>query len=228
MDWLTKLICSVFEIDPTEINFIFGNTGQKSALSSTRPNEDEVTESKDKGLMPLAEFIEDSINMHVVWDLNPDFEFCFAGINAKEEEKQRDAWIKEAKSHKTVNEIRAEQDMDPLPKGDIILDSVWAQMSGAGGQGEGGGEPGGPLDNLPPGHEEDDAEKDEEGVGDEEQEPDQGDDFEPYEKPEPAQFRPDKVAKSVDAALAPLLATGVGREVLRKARGRGRVSASRR
>jgi len=153
MDWLTKLTCAVFGIDPTEINFIFGNTGQTGAMSSARPNEDEVVESKDKGLTPLMEFFEDCINSHLVWELNPDFEFNFAGLNSKEEKAQREGWIAQGKAFKTVDEIRAEQDLDPMPdkKGEVILDSVWLQNSQAqqqGGEQDGGGdEP--PLEHIP-------------------------------------------------------------------------------
>jgi hypothetical protein len=42
MDWLTKLTCAVFGIDPVEINFIFGNSGQSSSLNQSRPNAAEV------------------------------------------------------------------------------------------------------------------------------------------------------------------------------------------
>lgn len=165
MDWLTKLTCAVFGMDPMEINFQFGNTGQKAAMQSARPNEDEVTESKDKGLTPLMEYIEDQINRHIVWDLNPDFELAFTGLNAREEKTQREAWTAEAKSYKTVDEVRAEMDLAPLPdkKGEVVLDSVWlqnAQQAGAGaGGGPGEGAPGKPLDEIPEG---------EEGEGDQE------------------------------------------------------------
>lgn len=164
MDWLTKLSCAVFGIDPVEINFIFGNTGQKSGLNNSRPNQEEVTESKDKGLTPLMEFIEDQINRHLIWDLNPDFEFAFTGLNAKEEKEQRDGWIQEGKSYKMVDEVRAELDMAPLPdgKGQVILDSVWLQNAQAAAQGgpgeeqpgEGSDEAQKPLDEIP-GDEED-------------------------------------------------------------------------
>ena len=62
MDFLQKLTCAVFGIDPTEINFIYGNSGQKSSLNQSRPNAEEVMESKDKGLRPLMDHIEDCLN----------------------------------------------------------------------------------------------------------------------------------------------------------------------
>lgn len=209
MDWLTKLTCAVFGIDPTEINFIFGNTGQSGAMGSARPNEDEVVESKDKGLTPLMEFFEDCLNTHLIWEMNPDFEFNFAGLNSKEEKSQREGWIAQGKAYKTVDEVRAEQDLEPMPdkKGEIILDSVWLQNSQAqqqgGEQGGEGGEP--PLEHIPGEDEDDqggdgliggdDGDSDEADDGDEDSpfgdadEPDDGEDL-PGDAPEGAEDEP--------------------------------------
>ena len=129
MNFLTKLICAVFGIDPLEIGFIFGSSGGGSSLFEHRPNEQEVMESKDKGLRPLIEHIEDTINHHIVWELNPDFEFSFTGLDAKAESKERDARMLEVTKIKTIDEIRAEMDEPPLPdgQGEIILDPVFMQ-----------------------------------------------------------------------------------------------------
>jgi hypothetical protein len=133
MDWITKIICSVFGIDPLEINFDFktggGSGGKGSALSASRPNADEITESKDKGLVPLADHLVDHINQHIIWELAPELEFCFTGLDAKSEEKERTRRKDEVEKWKTVNEIRAEQDEPPLPdkQGEIILNPVYLQ-----------------------------------------------------------------------------------------------------
>jgi phage portal protein BeeE len=163
MDWLTKLICAIYGVDPLEINFIFSASGRASgAMFSSRPNQAEVTESKDKGLRPIVTHIEDNLNQRVIWDLNPDFEFAFTGLDAKAEEKEREARLAEVKAVKTVNEGRADLDYDPLPGelGDIILDPTYlqnktaidqaAQMAQQGPQPGMGGAPGGAL---PPGQE---------------------------------------------------------------------------
>jgi hypothetical protein len=133
MDWLTKLICAIYGADPVEINFIFGNSGQSSSLNQSRPNQEEVTESKDKGLRPLLDHIAEHLNHHIIWDINEDFEFAFTGFDSKAEEQEREARIAKVKAYKTVNEIRAEEDEEPLPGklGDIILDSTWQQWAQA-------------------------------------------------------------------------------------------------
>lgn len=133
MDWLTKLICAVFGIDPVEINFIFGGSGtaQSGGMFDRRPNQAEVIESKDKGLRPLVDHLVDSINTHIIWELEEDFEFAFTGLDSKAEEKEREARLQEVKAFKTVNQIRTELGDEPLPEelGDVILDPTWLQWA---------------------------------------------------------------------------------------------------
>ncbi len=155
MDWLTKLICAIYGVDPTEINFIFGNSGQTSSLSQSRPNEAEVVESKDKGLAPLADHVSDNINRHLIWELAPELEFQFTGLDAKAEGKERERRKTEVENWKYVDEIRAEQDLEPLPDGlgQVILNTVWqankSAQEGTDGNGEdlGAGESDGSEDN---------------------------------------------------------------------------------
>lgn len=149
MDWLTKLICALFGVDPVEINFIFGSNAE-SSMFDRRPNQAEVTESKDKGLRPLLEHIEEHLNKYMVWEINPDFEFSFTGFDASAEERERKARSEEVKSFKTVNEARTEMDEEPLPDdpkdlkpGDYIDSPQFLQWIGQLTQQQEGGEEGG-------------------------------------------------------------------------------------
>ncbi len=169
MDWLTKLICAVYGIDPIEINFIFGGgaSAGSSPMFDQRPNAAEVTESKDKGLSPLLTHIEDHLNQHVIWEMNPDFEFSWTGFDAKSEAVERDARMTEVTKLRTINEIREEMDEPRLPGklGDIILDPTYFQwamaqeeaaqgdemMEGEGGAGGAPLPPAGGGPPLPPG-----------------------------------------------------------------------------
>lgn len=148
MDWLTKLICALYGVDPIEINFIFGTSGG-SKMFDRRPNQAEVTESKDKGLKPLAEFFEEQINQYLIWEMNADFEFSFTGLDAKAEAKEREGILAEVKAIRTINEARALRDEEPLPGdlGDVILDPTflqWMQMKQ--GVGPDGAPEGGDID----------------------------------------------------------------------------------
>ncbi len=129
MDWLTKLTCAIYGIDPIEINFQYGNTGQSNSLN-TPDNEKRVTESKDKGLRPLMEHITDSLNAHIIWELDPNFEFQFTGLDAKSEDQEREARIKECGNYRYIDEVRADMDDPPLPDGmgQVIANPVWFQF----------------------------------------------------------------------------------------------------
>jgi hypothetical protein len=145
MDWLTKLTCAVFGIDPVEINFIFGNSGQSSSLNQSRPNAAEVQESKDKGLVPLMDHIADNLNMHIIWELAPDFEFAFTGFDAQAEEKEQEGRIKAVTNYKMIDEVRALYEDDPLPNGmgQLILNPTYMQWAMQKEQAAMGGPPGG-------------------------------------------------------------------------------------
>lgn len=130
MDWLTKLTCAIFGIDPIEINFQYGNTGQTNSLA-TGGQEEKLSESKDKGLRPLMDHISDVINRHIVWEINDDFEFAFTGLDAKSESEEREARIKEAGSYRMVDEVRADDDLPPLADGlgQMIQNPTWLQFA---------------------------------------------------------------------------------------------------
>lgn len=130
MDWVTKLTCAIYGVDPIEINFQFGNTGQSSALNEGN-NENKIVESKDKGLHPLVDFFQDTINTHLVWELEPEFEFVFAGIDSRAASEEREARTEESAAYKTINEVRAEMNLPKLPTGDVIRDPNWIQWATA-------------------------------------------------------------------------------------------------
>ena len=147
MDFQIKLACSIFTIDPSEINFQYGNTGQKSTLNEG-DNTQKITESKDRGLKPLLRFGASLINQYILWPINESFEFEFVGLNAGTKGEEADHDGKLVKSYKTVDEIRAKNDLPALPdgKGEVILDPTWLQwatMKDGGGEPEEGGFPGG-------------------------------------------------------------------------------------
>ncbi len=129
MDFLIKVACSIFLIDPIEVNFKYGNTGQKSSMQDTH-NTQKITESKERGLRPLLRFIAQCINHHIIWPMNPDFEFAFVGLDAFTRGDVADLNTKLVKTVRTIDELRAEDDLEPLPdgKGEVILDPTWMQM----------------------------------------------------------------------------------------------------
>jgi hypothetical protein len=150
MDFLIKNICSMYKTDPIEINFKYGNVGQRSGLQEAS-NTEKITESKERGLRPLLRFMAQQINDYIIHPINPEFEFEFVGLDAQTRENVAQLNTTRVKTFMTVDEIRAEEDKPPLPdgKGEVILDPTWLQASqmvqgipGEGDMGEGESEAG--------------------------------------------------------------------------------------
>jgi len=78
------------------------------------------------------------MNDYVIFRIDSNYEFEFVGLNVKNEKDDLDQAVQEVKNFKTVNEIRAEHDLDAIPPidsvkslGDILLDPGWIQQFGA-------------------------------------------------------------------------------------------------
>ena len=129
MRYLIKMICAIYQIDPSEIGIAFKDEGGGSGAGITGDNTREKMEhSKDKGLYPLLRHLEDYINSNVVALLDEDFVFAFTGITSETEAEALERQNKEVKFKKTVNEIRAEDGLPPIPGMDnIILDPTFMQ-----------------------------------------------------------------------------------------------------
>ena len=65
LDFLIKVACAIYAIDPIEINFKYGSGGQKSMIDA--PNKSKIVESKTKGLAPLLRYLENMINENIIW-----------------------------------------------------------------------------------------------------------------------------------------------------------------
>lgn len=127
-DFLIKIGCSLFQIDPVEVNFKYGNAGQRGGLGESE-NKEKITESKERGLRPLLRFTASCFNTHIVWPMNEDFELDFVGLDSKTRSDVADINTKLVKTTRTVDELRAEDDLEPLPDGlgEVILDPGWLQ-----------------------------------------------------------------------------------------------------
>jgi len=128
MDWLVKVMSAVMQFDPAEINFNYGNTGQSNQMFST-PVDSKLKASKDRGLRPLLKDLAEWLNTHLIWQLDPELELEFLGLDAKNSDQAIDHAKKKSEYIMTVDELRAEEDLEPLPddQGAVILNPVWLQ-----------------------------------------------------------------------------------------------------
>lgn len=115
-EWLLKTTCACYTIDPSEINFpMQGSTGAQSMFQGDPKSR--LDYSREKGLKPLLRRIERWVNKYIISELDPNYVFEFAGINTEDKDKELEANVKRATNYVTVDEVRAKDNLPPLPDG---------------------------------------------------------------------------------------------------------------
>ena len=120
MRYLLRVTCSIYQIDPQEIGFGMKDEGSGGSLSGDNAAQ-KLKQSKDKGLIPLLRFIEDYINKNIIDNIDSDFCLKFTGFDGESKKEQVERQQLESKFKKTVNEIRAEDNLPPLPGMDSFI-----------------------------------------------------------------------------------------------------------
>lgn len=127
MEYLIKLACAIYCIDPSEIGWDISRGSGNSGLFE-KSDAERIQNSKDKGLYPLLKFIQRKINKYIVEQINPEFEFVFMGLNGKTIEQELEMDIKKLGAFQTLNEIRLKWDLPEIETaGDVIENSVYFQ-----------------------------------------------------------------------------------------------------
>jgi len=151
--------CAIYLIDPAEINFDLDRGGGMQAPMFYSVSEAKLKMSKDRGLQPLLRFLESEINKNIIWLIDPAYEFRFVGMDSRTEKDMQELRMHELQNWKTIDEVRAEDDLDPLGDekgGDLIMNPSYityrtqqamqqqqaSMMGGGGGPQGGGGYPG--------------------------------------------------------------------------------------
>lgn len=114
VNFLLKQICALFGMDPTELNFIFGNEGTKTQINGTDPSQ-RVSASREKGLRPLLRSISTWINQWIIQEGWPQFRFEFAGFDSQTEGDKLDMDNKSVQFWESPNAIRRARGKTPFP-----------------------------------------------------------------------------------------------------------------
>ncbi len=128
MRYLVTMICSIFQIDPSEIGIHFKAEGSGGGLSDKSDTKEKISHSKDKGLYPLLRHFENYINESIIKPFDARFVIKFTGLAEESKDEVVERQSKEVKFKKTINEVRGEDGLPPIPGGDeIILDPTYMQ-----------------------------------------------------------------------------------------------------
>ena len=121
MNYLIKLICAIYQIDPIEIGYGMMEEGGGGGGLNGDNSTEKITLSRDKGLYPLMKWFEHFINTKIIDPIDPDFVIKFTGLTGEGASEALDRQERESKFKKTVNEIRAEDNLPPLPGVDNLI-----------------------------------------------------------------------------------------------------------
>lgn len=129
MQYLIKVICMIYQIDPSEIGFgMKEEGGSGGGLSSGDATDTKQKHSKSKGLIPLMKFLENYINVNIIDYIDSEYKLEFVGLSEEDNKASIDRQSSEIKFKKTVNEIRAEDGLPPIPGCDeLILEPTYFQ-----------------------------------------------------------------------------------------------------
>jgi len=128
-EYLIRLACAQFKIDPTEIGFYL--SGSQGGTTYEGNGEYKQKFSKDKGLYPLLRFIQTKINRMIIGPLtNNKYEFAFTGIEENLEDISLENDIKKLGAGIiSWTEVRAKYNLPPtIKKDDFLLSSTWIQL----------------------------------------------------------------------------------------------------
>lgn len=127
IEYLLKVSCAVFLIDPAEINFdLHGGVQQTPLFESSQ--EWKLKASRDRGLKPLLRFIAGLINEFIIDKIDDHFVFEFAGLDELTEQEKHEMIKEQIGTYMTLNEARRSLDMPDLEQvGDIPMNPTLIQ-----------------------------------------------------------------------------------------------------
>lgn len=127
-EYLVKLCCAIYKIDPSEISLpLSGSVNQSSTLFEGN-NKVRIEYSQEKGLKPLLKFLQSKINKWIIHPLHPDFEFVFVGVDLEDEDKILESDIKKLSNFEGLKEVRRRRGLpDKIDDDDIILNGIFFQ-----------------------------------------------------------------------------------------------------
>lgn len=126
MEYLIKITCGVFLIDPAELNFDLAG-GQTNTPLFESSSEWKLKASRDRGLKPLLRFIAKLINDHVISKIDDHFVFDFVGLDELTEQEKHELRTEKLAAYMTLNEIRREEDLPDVEDGDMVLNPTYIQ-----------------------------------------------------------------------------------------------------
>ena len=114
IEYCIKLICAIYLMDPSEINFDISQGSEGGNPMFTSKNEHKVKQSRDRGLRPLLRFIESIINEIMEDVTDGKYRFRFVGLDVESKTDELERQKTEIETSKSINEIRQENGLEAI------------------------------------------------------------------------------------------------------------------
>ena len=128
LNYLIKIISSMFRIDPSEVNFdlVTGGGGGSGPLFESK-HEWKIKHSRDKGLRPLLKWVAEQISTYIIDPLDDSLYFDFIGLDQLTEQDRISMLTTKGANWLTFNEVRQIEGYDPIPGGNVINSPTFLQ-----------------------------------------------------------------------------------------------------
>lgn len=127
LNYLIRMICAIYQIDPSEIGYGIKDEGRGGGLSGDNTKE-KLQNSRDKGFVPLMKFMQSYINTSIVDVLDDDYMLEWVGLTDESDMSRIARQKEEIQWKKTLNEVRAEDGLPPIKGCDhLLLNPVYFQ-----------------------------------------------------------------------------------------------------
>lgn len=156
IEFLIKVSCAIYSIDPAEVNFPLSGGANSSALFEGN-NEQRLEHSRDKGLAPLLRFVQKRMNKYLIGAFfGGKYRFRFVGIDALTPKDEQEMDVKALNNYETLDEVRVRRGLSAIGEdkgGNLILNPTYMQfinqkaMMDSGAQQQAFDDPGGEEDN---------------------------------------------------------------------------------
>ncbi len=127
MEYLLRVICGVYLIDPSEINFDLHSGSSNATPMFESSQEWKIKASRDRGLKPLLRFLAKMINTSIIDKIDDHFTLEFVGLDELSENEKHEMLVEQISSYMTLNEARRTLDLPDLPGGDVPMNPVYMQ-----------------------------------------------------------------------------------------------------
>jgi hypothetical protein len=111
LEFLFNIACAVYQIDPNEVGF--KSWTSSNSMSASDNTEAKMEGSKDKGFIPLMNFLSDTFNSEVVDLIDDEYVFEWIGVDEEDEDKKLERQKTQLEAGvKTVAMLWKENDVD--------------------------------------------------------------------------------------------------------------------